>query len=96
MEPPFLPEPVAGPGEVKIRVEFAGICGTDVHVVRDEYPNEPPVVLGHEFCGTIAAIGEGVEGFRAGDRVTASVRALPVLHVGPIQPVSASPGAGLQ
>jgi len=67
-----LPEPVAGPGEVKIRVEFAGICGTDVHVVRDEYPNEPPVVLGHEFCGTIAAIGEGVEGFRAGDRVTAS------------------------
>jgi L-iditol 2-dehydrogenase len=67
-----LPEPVAGPGEVKIAVEYAGICGTDMHVVRDEYPNEPPFVLGHEFCGTITAIGEGVEGFRAEDRVTAS------------------------
>ncbi|TVQ64914.1 MAG: alcohol dehydrogenase, partial [Phycisphaerales bacterium] len=47
----------------------AGICGTDVHIMHDEYRSEPPVTLGHEVAGTIAAIGAGVSGWELGQRV---------------------------
>ncbi len=66
-----VPQPVAGPGEVLIRIHAAAVCGTDLHIMRDEHPYWPPVVLGHEFSGVIAEIGDGVEGFRPGDRVIA-------------------------
>ena len=52
-----MPEPKAGPGEVLIEVRASGICGTDVHVKADRFPNWPPVILGHEFSGTITALG---------------------------------------
>lgn len=52
--------PQPGPGEVVIRVEAAGICGTDRHLLKGEFPSAPPVTLGHEFCGRITARGEGV------------------------------------
>ncbi len=73
-------EPSPGEGEVKVQVGFNGICGTDLH----EYyagpifiPTEPhplthqqlPLVLGHEFSGTVAEVGKGVTGTRVGDRV---------------------------
>jgi L-iditol 2-dehydrogenase len=63
-------EPEAGPGEVLLEIGAAGICGSDLHIVAGEYPCNPPVILGHEFAGTIVSLGEGVTGWRIGDRVT--------------------------
>ncbi len=65
-----IPEPEAGPGQVKIAVQAAGICGTDLHIYNDEFPVRPPVVLGHEVAGEIVALGEGVESIAPGTRVT--------------------------
>jgi L-iditol 2-dehydrogenase len=65
-----VPAPEAGPGQVLVAVRAAGICGTDLHIYHDEYPTRPPVVLGHELAGEVAAVGEGVSRVAAGDRVT--------------------------
>ncbi|HVX81433.1 MAG TPA: zinc-dependent alcohol dehydrogenase family protein [Devosiaceae bacterium] len=62
--------PVPGPGEVLVRVEAAGICGSDRHMFRGEYPTALPVTLGHEFCGIVEAQGEGATRIRPGTRVT--------------------------
>lgn len=62
--------PQPGPGQVLLAVRAAGICGTDLHIYHDEYPTQPPVVLGHELAGEVAAIGEGVGTVSPGDRVT--------------------------
>ncbi len=53
--------PAPGPGEVLVRVLAAGICGTDRHLFKGEFPCAPPVTLGHEFSGEVVAIGEGVK-----------------------------------
>src|SRR5579859_1473647 len=65
-----LPVRTPGPGQVLIRVHACAVCRTDLHVV-DADLTEPklPLVPGHEIVGTIAALGEGVERFGAGDRV---------------------------
>lgn len=52
------PQPAAG--EVLVRVLAAGICGTDRHLYKGEFPCAPPVTLGHEFCGEVVGVGEGV------------------------------------
>lgn len=66
-----LPEPTAGPGEVLVRVAACGICGSDVHGYDGSSGRRiPPIVMGHEAAGIIAAIGPGVTGFAEGDRVT--------------------------
>ena len=70
-----VPEPVARPSEVKIEVKAAGICGTDIHIYYDEFQSNPPVVLGHEFCGVIREVGENVTEFKVGDRVTSETAA---------------------
>ncbi len=44
--------------EVKIKVSACGICGTDLHIVKDEYPYETPVILGHEFSGIVELTGK--------------------------------------
>ncbi len=68
-----LPEPEPGPGEVVVRVEATLTCGTDLKLVRRGHPKVPfPTVLGHEFCGRIARVGEGVA-FATGERVTSAV-----------------------
>ena len=64
-----VPAPELRPGWVVLDVRATGICGTDVHILHDEHPYWPPVVLGHEFTGRIAAIGAGVEGWEVGTRV---------------------------
>jgi L-iditol 2-dehydrogenase len=64
------PDPKPGSGEVLIEVKAAGICGTDIHIWKDEYKSVPPMVMGHEGSGVIAALGEGVRGLAVGDRVT--------------------------
>lgn len=66
-----LPEPTAGPGEVLVRVAACGICGSDIHGYDGSSGRRiPPIVMGHEAAGKIAAIGPGVAGFSEGDRVT--------------------------
>jgi L-iditol 2-dehydrogenase len=71
MEAMEVPRPVPGPRDVLVRVEAAGICGSDRHMFRGEYPTALPVTLGHEFCGTIEAVGAEVTRLEVGDRVTA-------------------------
>src|SRR6266852_6217270 len=66
-----VPQPTAGPGEVLIRVAACGICGSDVHGYDGSSGRRiPPIVMGHEAAGIIAAVGEGVTGLSQGDRVT--------------------------
>jgi L-iditol 2-dehydrogenase len=62
-----IPEP--GPGEVLVRIEAAGLCGTDRHLFKGEFPCSPPVTLGHEFCGVVVGRGAGVA-MAEGTRVT--------------------------
>jgi alcohol dehydrogenase len=63
------PIPTAGPGEAVIRVTMTTICGTDIHIVKGEYPVRPHMVIGHEAVGVIHEIGVGVTGYEVGDRV---------------------------
>jgi len=63
-------KPTPGPGDLLVRVEACGICGTDRHLLHGEFPSTPPVTLGHEFCGIVEAIGADVKGFSLGDRIT--------------------------
>ena len=65
-----VPEPACGENQVKVEIAFCGVCGTDIHVMHDTFRNFPPVILGHEFAGTIVETGRGVADFNAGDRVT--------------------------
>ena len=65
-----VPEPQTEAGQVKIRIHAAGICGTDLHIYKDEFRSIPPVVLGHEVAGEIVEVGPGVEGIQLGTRVT--------------------------
>ncbi|MDI3317004.1 MAG: zinc-binding alcohol dehydrogenase family protein [Bacillota bacterium] len=64
-----LPEPHAGPGQVRIRVSACGVCRTDLHEVDGELPLSHPVVPGHQVVGRIDEVGPGVTGFRPGERV---------------------------
>ena len=65
-----LPVPVAGPGQVRVRVSACGVCRTDLHVRDGELPDPVlPLVLGHEIVGVVDAVGEGVADPVPGDRV---------------------------
>lgn len=64
-----IEEPICGPREIKVRIAYAGLCGTDLHVCNDTFRNYPPVTLGHELSGTVVETGTEVDGFAAGDRV---------------------------
>ncbi len=61
--------PVPGNGQVRIRVKYTGICGSDVPRVNGDACHFYPNVLGHEFSGTVDVVGPGVTGIREGDRV---------------------------
>ncbi len=61
--------PHAGPGEAVIRVTLTTICGTDVHILKGEYPVKPGLVVGHEPVGVIDELGPGVTGYEVGERV---------------------------
>ena len=65
-----VPVPEIGAGEVLVRIDTCGICGTDLKKIHTG-SHSAPRVFGHEMAGTIAAIGEGVKGFAVGDRVMA-------------------------
>jgi alcohol dehydrogenase len=61
--------PHAGPGEAIIKITLTTICGTDLHILRGEYPVKPGLVIGHEPVGLIEELGEGLNGYKIGDRV---------------------------
>src|SRR6266513_731792 len=64
-----IERPHAGVGQAVIRVTLTTICGTDLHILRGEYPVRPGLVIGHEPVGVIDELGEGVTGYKVGDRV---------------------------
>jgi threonine dehydrogenase-like Zn-dependent dehydrogenase len=64
-----VPRPRAGVGEAVIRVTLTTICGTDLHILRGEYPVKPGLIIGHEPVGVIEELGPGVTGYEIGDRV---------------------------
>jgi propanol-preferring alcohol dehydrogenase len=65
------PDPSPGPGEILVKVAACGVCHTDVGYLDHGVPTvkKPPMILGHETSGTVAAVGEGVAAFKEGDRV---------------------------
>ena len=63
-----VPQPARG--ELLVKVEAAGICGTDAHIIKGESASTPPVVLGHEYAGEVVKLGEAVNSFQLGDRVS--------------------------
>jgi threonine dehydrogenase-like Zn-dependent dehydrogenase len=65
------PAPQVKEGYVLLRIEVAGICGSDLKIYADDHPYFPPVILGHEFSGVIEEVGAG---FRAGDETVSSLR----------------------
>lgn len=66
-----VPVPEAKPGELLLKVQFIGICGSDIHVYLGKHPfTKYPVTQGHEVSCSVAAIGDGVTGFTVGQKVT--------------------------
>ena len=83
MELQDAPEPVPGPGEVLFETEAAAVCGSDLHGFREASPRRiPPLVMGHEGVGRIAAVGEGIDPARIGERVVLR----PILACGGCEP----------
>ncbi len=70
VEPLELEQPHAG--EVAVRVEASGLCHSDLHVLIGEWKERPPMVMGHEGCGVVEAVGAGVTHVAPGDRVVLS------------------------
>ena len=73
-------EPIPKYGEIKVKVHAAGICGTDINIVRDEYASDFPVIMGHEYSGIVTEVGDGVSGFMPGDRVVSLTAAVTCGH----------------
>lgn len=69
-----VPVPKTGPNDVKIKIRYTSICGTDVHIYNwDEWSQntiKPPMTIGHEYVGEIVEVGSNVAGFSVGDKVT--------------------------
>ena len=64
-----VPKPRAGVGEAVLKITLTTICGTDIHIVRGEYPVKSGLIIGHEPVGIIEELGPGVVGYKIGDRV---------------------------
>src|SRR5690606_33551065 len=65
------PIPGIGPTDGLLRITATTICGTDVHILKGEYPVEPGLIVGHEPVGIIEKLGSAVRGYREGQRVIA-------------------------
>jgi L-iditol 2-dehydrogenase len=67
-----VPKPSPGPDQVLVAVQAAGVCGSDLHILHDDIQLlvRPPVIMGHEFSGTIAELGSDVQGLEVGQRIT--------------------------
>src|ERR1700757_4064536 len=75
MRTELRPVPQPGPGEVILKVKVASICGTDIKVLHRTLQGQPAgeFIMGHEYAGTVAALGPGVDEFQIGDRVAVEV-----------------------
>lgn len=65
--------PTIGSEEVLISVEYCGVCGTDNHLYKGNFPSPKPLILGHEFSGVVAEVGNNVSNVKKGDKVTADI-----------------------
>jgi L-iditol 2-dehydrogenase len=63
------PVPTPGPGQLLVQVDHCGICGSDIHLLLEGWAGKPGLVAGHEFSGSIAALGPGVTGWAVGEPV---------------------------
>ena len=63
-----MPDPVPEPAKAIVEIAYCGICGTDLHAYQSGAPYNP-AICGHEWCGTVSALGAGVSGIKEGDRV---------------------------
>ncbi len=63
------PVPRPGPGEVLVEVDHCGICGSDIHLLVEGWAGKAGLIAGHEYTGWVAALGDGVDGWRTGDPV---------------------------
>ncbi|NIA13528.1 MAG: alcohol dehydrogenase catalytic domain-containing protein [Nitrospiraceae bacterium] len=72
-----MPIPEIGPRDVLVRTAYIGVCGTDPHMHMNlmSFPINVPLIFGHEFAGTVEAVGQEVRGYSTGDRVTAETHA---------------------
>ncbi|MHA2461066.1 MAG: alcohol dehydrogenase catalytic domain-containing protein [Candidatus Thorarchaeota archaeon] len=70
-----IEKPNPGPEEVLIEVAASGLCGTDLHIKHDQSHYTPPVVLGHEYSGTVVELGEDVQSVKVGDKVVSPATA---------------------
>lgn len=71
-----IPEPIVHDDEIKIKIHAAGICGTDLHILKNEYPHSIPIVMGHEYSGIVVSVGKSVKDFAPGDMVVSSTAAI--------------------
>ena len=72
-----VPEPVVGPEDLLVEVGAVGICGSDLHIWRDEKEHRRPVTLGHEFSGVVIGKGEQVgDAWQIGDRICGDLETL--------------------
>ncbi len=74
--------PVPAEHQALVRVRACGVCGTDAHIYRGEFPARFPVIAGHEFAGVVEKVGAGVSSLRPGDRVAVD----PNVHCGSCRP----------
>ena len=65
-----VPIPEVGPGEVRIKIDQVGLCGTDLHIHHGDFNAVFPLIPGHELVGVVDALGEGVDRFTVGEQVT--------------------------
>jgi len=74
------PEPEPGPDEIKVKVAYCGVCGTDPEILEGRFgrvttkESNEPVIIGHEASGTIAAVGENIKNYKVGQRVACNFR----------------------
>ncbi|MDR7079545.1 L-iditol 2-dehydrogenase [Neobacillus niacini] len=71
-----IEEPRVQSHELKVKIHAAGICGTDMHIIHDEYSCNYPVIMGHEYSGTVVEIGSEVTNFEVGDRIVSLTAAV--------------------
>lgn len=72
LEVTTVPDPVAGPGEIVVRVKDCGICGSDLHAARSQKLKMPAgTIMGHELAGVVEQVGPDIDGFAIGDHVAA-------------------------
>lgn len=74
-------KPIPGPNDLLVKVMAAGICGTDLHILAEEYSHSVPVTLGHEYTGVVEQVGSGVTDFQVGDQVISVSIAYPAERV---------------